>query len=155
VKTLRDVDWPMLVRNRDRLPEVVGRRCEHIVKEDARVIETVTALRDGNLDELGRLFAASHASMRDLFEISSRELDAMVDIALSVPGVVAARMTGGGFGGCTVNLVTAGTGAAERLEERVMAEYPARTGLTPRVFTASAVDGAGFLEVASGTYGAA
>jgi galactokinase len=155
VKTLRDVDWAMLVRNRDRLPEVVGRRCEHIVKEDERVIETVSALRDGDLEGLGRLFAASHASMRDLFEISSRELDAMVEIALGVPGVVAARMTGGGFGGCTVNLVEAGTGAAERLTERVLAEYRVRTGLTPRVFTASAVDGAGFLETAPGTAGAA
>jgi galactokinase len=140
VKSLRDVDEAMLARNRDRLPEVVGRRCEHIVVEDARVLETVAALRDDDLETLGRLFAASHASMRDLFEISSPELDAMVEIAATVPGVVASRMTGGGFGGCTVNLVKPGAVAA--LQERVMREYPLRTGLTGSVYEVAAVDGA-------------
>jgi galactokinase len=141
VKSLRDVDEAMLARNRDRLPEVVGRRCEHIVAEDARVIATVVALRDGDFEALGRLFAASHASMRDLFEISSPELDAMVEIAVTVPGVIASRMTGGGFGGCTVSLVTHGTEPA--LREAVMREYKARTGLTPEVYAVAAVDGAG------------
>ncbi|HEX7611681.1 MAG TPA: galactokinase, partial [Candidatus Limnocylindrales bacterium] len=92
VKALRDVDEAMLQRNRDRLPEVVARRCEHVVREDVRVMDTVAALRDGDLDALGRLFAASHASLRDLYEVSSAELDAMVDIAVAVPGVVASRM---------------------------------------------------------------
>ena len=140
VKSLRDVDEAMLERNRSRLPELVGRRCEHIVLEDARVMATVAALRDGDLDALGRLFAASHASLRDLFEVSSPELDAMVEIARAVPGVIASRMTGAGFGGCTVNLVR--FGAEDALRERVLAEYPARTGLTGRVFVAAAVDGA-------------
>jgi galactokinase len=140
VKSLRDVDEAMLERNRSRLPELVGRRCEHIVREDARVMATVAALRDGDLDALGRLFAASHASLRDLFEVSSPELDAMVEIARAVPGVIASRMTGAGFGGCTVNLVR--FGAEDALRERVLAEYPARTGLTGRVFVAAAVDGA-------------
>ena len=144
VKSLRDVDEAILARNRDRLPEVVGRRCEHIVFEDARVMATVTALRDGDLEALGRLFAASHASLRDLFEVSSVELDAMVEIAVAVPGVVASRMTGGGFGGCTVSLVE--RGAEEALRDRVMAEYPKRTGLTARVYAVAAVDGAGPLE---------
>lgn len=138
---MRDVDEAMLERNRARLPEVVARRCEHVVREDARVMATVEALRDGDLEALGRLFAASHASLRDLYEVSSPELDAMVEIARAVPGVVASRMTGAGFGGCTVNLVR--HGAEEAVRDRVMAEYPGRTGLTPRVFVASAVDGAG------------
>jgi galactokinase len=141
VKALRDVDEAMLERNRDRLPEVVARRCEHVVQEDARVMATVAALRDGDLDALGRLFAASHASLRDLYEVSSAELDAMVDIAVSVPGVVASRMTGAGFGGCTVNLVK--PGAEEALRDAVMARYEKRTGLTPRVYIVAAVDGAG------------
>jgi galactokinase len=131
----------MLARNRDRLPEVVGRRCEHIVAEDARVMETVAALRDGDLEALGRLFAASHASMRDLFEISSPELDAMVEIAVTVPGVVASRMTGGGFGGCTISLVA--RGAEEALQESVLRDYPKRMGLPAKVYPVSAVDGAG------------
>jgi galactokinase len=141
VKALRDVDEAMLQRNRDRLPEVVGRRCEHVVREDARVMNTVSALRDGDLDALGRLFAASHASLRDLYEVSSAELDAMVDIAVAVPGVVASRMTGAGFGGCTVNLVE--QGAEEALRDAVLAQYQKRTGLEPSVYIVAAVDGAG------------
>jgi len=141
VKALRDVDEAMLERNRDRLPEVVARRCEHVVREDARVMDTVSALRDGDLDALGRLFAASHASLRDLYEVSSAELDAMVDIAVAVPGVVASRMTGAGFGGCTVNLVE--QGAEEALRDAVLVQYQKRTGLEPSVYVVAAVDGAG------------
>jgi galactokinase len=141
VRSLRDVTEEMLARNRDRLSEVVGRRCEHIVLENARVMATVAALREGDLESLGRLFAASHASLRNLFEVSSVELDEMVDVASSVPGVIASRMTGAGFGGCTVSLVERGT--EEALRERVMTEYPKRTGLTARVWTVAAVDGAG------------
>ncbi len=140
VESLRDVDEAMLERNRSRLPELVARRCEHVVRENARVMATVAALRDGDYDALGRLFAASHDSLRDLFEVSSPELDAMVEIARGVPGVVASRMTGAGYGGCTVNLVR--IGAEEAVRERVLAEYPKRTGLTGRVFVTTAVDGA-------------
>jgi galactokinase len=141
VRSLRDVNDAMLERNRDRLPEVVARRCEHVVREDGRVMDTVAALRDGDLDALGRLFAASHASLRDLYEVSSAELDAMVDIAVAVPGVVASRMTGAGFGGCTVNLVE--HGAEEALRDAVLAQYRNQTGLEPRVYIVAAVDGAG------------
>jgi galactokinase len=141
VRALRDVDAAMLARNRDRLPEVVARRCQHVVEEDGRVMATVAAMAAGNLDEVGRLFAASHASLRDLYEVSSPALDAMVEIAGGVPGVVASRMTGAGFGGCTVNLVR--HGAEDALRRAVMADYPARTGLTARVFVAAAVNGAG------------
>jgi galactokinase len=141
VTALRDVDAAMLARNRSRLREVVARRCQHIVEEDARVAATVTAMAAGDLAEVGRLFAASHASLRDLYEVSSPALDAMVEIAEGVPGVVASRMTGAGFGGCTVNLVR--YGAEQALRERVMSEYPARMGLQPRVWIVAAVDGAG------------
>ena len=143
VKALRDVDEAMLARNRARLPEVVARRCQHIVEEDARVASTVAAMAAGDLGEVGRLFAASHASLRDLYEVSSPALDAMVEIAAAVPGVVASRMTGAGFGGCTVSLVR--YGSEEALRERVMSEYPARTGLQPRVYAVAAVDGAGIM----------
>jgi galactokinase len=141
VKALRDVDEAMLERNLSRLPEVVARRCEHIVREDARVMETVSALACGDLDELGRLFAASHASLRDLYEVSSPELDAMVEIAVAVPGVVGSRMTGAGFGGCTVSLVK--HGSEEALRDAVLAQYQKKTGLQPRVYIVAAVDGAG------------
>ena len=141
VKALRDVDEEMLERNRDRLSEVVARRCEHVVREDGRVMATVAALRDGDLETLGRLFAASHTSLRDLYEVSSAELDAMVDIAVAVPGVVASRMTGAGFGGCTVSLVK--HGAEDALRDAVLAQYQKRTGLKPSVYVVATVDGAG------------
>ncbi len=141
VTALRDVDEAMLERNRDRLDEVAYRRALHVVGEDRRVGETEAALRAGDLEQVGRLFAASHASLRDLFEVSSAALDALVEIATSVPSVVAARLTGAGFGGCTVNLVERGRGA--ELERAVMTRYPEMTGLVPRVFVVDAAAGAG------------
>ena len=108
-----------------------------------RVLETERALAAGDLAAVGRLFAASHASLRDLFEVSSPELDAFVEIAAATDGVVAARMTGAGFGGSTVNLVRRGRVTAFR--EAVERDYPARTGLRPTVLEVDAVDGAGFL----------
>ena len=109
---------------------------------------TVAALTSGDLAALGRLFAASHASLRDLFEVSCMELDTMVDIATAVPGVVASRMTGAGFGGCTVSLVR--KGAEDSLRQIILRDYPARAGLTPMVYVVSAADGAGVVTEASG-----
>ena len=142
VTALRDVSPELLASARDVLDEETYRRCEHVVTEDVRVVETVAALEAGDLDAVGRLFAESHASLRDLFEVSSPELDALVDIAIGVDGVRASRMTGAGFGGCTVNLVR--RDAMEPLRTAVMRDYPARTGLTPRVFVIRPADGAGY-----------
>ena len=99
------------------------------------------AFAAGDLAAVGRLFAASHASLRDLFEVSSAALDTMVEVALATPGVVAARMTGAGFGGCTVNLVR--PDAIDRLRDAVTSKYAARTGLQPRVFAVRPAGGAG------------
>jgi galactokinase len=143
ITTLRDVTADMLARHGDRLDDVARRRAEHVVAENDRVLATERALRAGDEPTIGRLFAQSHASMRDLFEISSPELDALVEIAVAVPGVVGARMTGGGFGGCTVNLVR--PDAVALLTAAVGRDYPARTGRTPRVWVVEAVDGAGLL----------
>jgi galactokinase len=141
VASLRDLDTATLRRNRHLLSETIARRAEHVVAENERVVATVAALDAGDLDELGRLFAASHESLRTLYEVSSPALDAMVEIARAVPGVVAARMTGAGLGGCTVNLVR--DEAVPALERAVAAEYPRRTGLTPRTYPVATVDGAG------------
>ncbi len=145
VRALRDVDEAMLEAQRSRLPERVAARCEHIVREDARVGRAVTALAAGDLDEVGRLFAASHASLRDLYEVSSPALDAMVEIAAEVPGVFASRMTGAGFGGCTVNIVR--EDAVGALHAAVLARYPALTGLEPAVYATRAVAGAGPVDI--------
>ncbi len=140
VTALRDVTPAMLEAARSRMDPIVAARAEHIVHENDRVLAAVAAFEAGDLDTVGRLFYASHASMRDLFGISSPELDALVEIAAGVEGVIGARLTGGGFGGCTINLVR--REAVPALREAVMRDYPHRTGLTPRVFEVAASPGA-------------
>jgi galactokinase len=140
VTSLRDVTPAILEEARPRLDPIVAARAEHIVLENERVLAAVAALEARDLPALGRLFAESQASMRDLFEISSPELDVLVEIATGVPGVIGSRLTGAGFGGCTINLVH--RTAVPALREAVMRDYPARTGLMPRVFEVQAADGA-------------
>jgi galactokinase len=150
VESLRDVDAEMLALHAPRLAPVELARAEHVVNENVRVLRTVEALEAGNLEALGRLFAESHASLRDRFEVSSPELDAMVEIAAATPGVISARMTGAGFGGCTVNLVK--PDAVDAFRAAVEREYPERTQREPRVFAVTAADGAGMM-VSAGTDG--
>jgi galactokinase len=140
VRSLRDVTPELLARARPLLDAIQHARAEHVVTEDQRVIDTVAALEAGDLQRVGRLFAESHASLRDRYEVSSPELDALVDIASTTDGVVGARLTGAGFGGCTINLVRHEAVGAFRA--RVLRDYPARTGLTPRVFEVTASAGA-------------
>jgi galactokinase len=144
VRALRDADPALLAAARDRMDDLAFRRATHVVEENARVIETEAALEAGDLAEVGRLFAASHASLGDLYEVSSPELDALVEIATSVPGVAGARLTGAGFGGSTINLVH--RDAIPALRDAVEREYPARTGLVPTVLDVDAVDGAAWVE---------
>ncbi|OGO55309.1 MAG: galactokinase [Chloroflexi bacterium RBG_16_72_14] len=140
VTALRDVSPAMLDVVRDRLDPVAARRAAHVVEENARVLDTIAAFEASDLAAVGRLFYASHASLRDLYEVSSPELDALVDIARATPGVIGARLTGAGFGGCTINLVRREAVGAFRTA--VLSAYPARTGLTPRVFAVEASAGA-------------
>lgn len=141
VRALRDVDEPMLARYAAELDPVVVRRARHVVSENARVLAAEAALAAGDLSLVGRLFAASHASLRDDYEVSCPELDLLVSIAAGTPGVHAARMTGAGFGGCIVAL--ADPAAVPRLTAAIEGEYAARSGRTPRVWAVRAVDGAG------------
>ena len=143
IRSLRDVGPELLARGAATLDPVVARRAAHIVAENDRVRAVVAAFESGDLAAVGEAFRAGHASLRDLFEVSSPELDALVEIAASVPGVVAARMTGGGFGGCTINLVQ--PDAIGALSAAVLDRYPARTGLQPMVIPVAAADGAGWI----------
>lgn len=143
IRALRDVTPSLLERHAEELDPVVLRRARHVVEENGRVLATERALLAGDHEQVGRLFAASHASLRDLYEVSVPELDTLVEIAATTPGVVASRMTGAGFGGCTVSLVEAD--AADRLRARVEREYPTLTGREPRVWQVRAVAGAGEL----------
>ena len=138
VRSLRDVTASMLAES--EMAPLIRRRAEHVIEENERVELAVEALEAGEMAALGQLFAESHASLRDLYEVSSPDLDALVEIATAVPGVVAARMTGAGFGGCTVNIVE--RGAVDRLRSAILREYPARAGRDAAVYAVEAVDGA-------------
>ena len=143
VRSLRDVSPALLDRAAAEgwLTAEVLDRATHVVNENERVLATIAALEAGDLAELGRLFAASHASLRDLFEVSSAALDVLVEIAVATPGVIAARMTGAGFGGCTINLVR--PDALDALRTAVESTYAERTGFTPQVIPVNAAAGAG------------
>jgi galactokinase len=144
VETLRDATVEMLDAVRGELDDVIYRRCLHVVQENERVMQVERALGARDLDAVGAAFAGSHQSLRDLFEVSSPELDVMVEIARGVPGVVGSRMTGAGFGGSTINLVR--EDAVDRLREVVAREYARRTGIEPVVHAVRAAAGAGLLE---------
>ncbi len=141
VKALRDVSVEMFEANRARLSDVVARRCQHVVTEDQRTLDSVESLKRGDLATFGRLMNESHSSMRDWFEITTKDIDALVEIQQNTPGCYGARMTGGGFGGCTVAL--AREEAVPLLVEAIRTRYPARTGKTPQVYVCRATDGAG------------
>jgi galactokinase len=105
------------------------------------VLEAASALEQGDLDRFGRLMNESHRSLRDDYEVSCTELDLMVELARRVPGVIGARMTGGGFGGCTINLVNAEN--VELFKRQVADGYRAETGLAPEIYVCSPAAGAG------------
>lgn len=140
IEALRDVSVQELEAHAADLPEVIYRRCEHVVRENDRVVEGKKALAASDVSRFGTLMRESHESLRDLFEVSCTELDVMVSLAENLPGCIGARMTGGGFGGCTVNLVKAS--AAESFAEQIAREYQARMGVYPDVFVCFAADGA-------------
>jgi galactokinase len=142
IRALRDVSEADLERYGRALPEVVGRRCRHVVSENARTLDAAAALRDGRLEEMGRLMYASHESLRDDYEVSCAELDKLVEIATSLAGAtLGARMTGGGFGGCTVNLVR--RDQLEHFRDTITREYTDATGRTPNIYVSEAGEGAG------------
>lgn len=131
VRALRDVSAELLDTQGVGLSSVVYRRCRHVVTENQRTLDAVAALKNRNLEEFGKLMTASHRSLRDDFEVSCAELDFLVDLATATKGVLGSRMTGAGFGGCTVSLAHKDTvqGLINRL-----ASYTARFGLSPGVF---------------------
>jgi galactokinase len=147
IRSLRDVSMEELAQNRSLLSETLYRRCRHIISENARVREAANLFAQGKIDGLREVMAASHQSMRDDYEISCRELDVMVEIAGRQPGVYGARMTGGGFGGCTINLVAADRAA--EFQRQVSAEYKAAIGLQPDIYICEASQGAELVESAA------
>jgi galactokinase len=140
IRALRDVSLEQLERHRDVLSEVIYKRALHIVTENARVLDSAEALRSGDIARFGMRMAESHRSLRDLYEVSCRELDLMVDLAYQQRGVFGARMTGGGFGGATINLVDARY--AGEFKEKMAKAYQKETGLVPQIYICKPAEGA-------------
>ncbi len=139
VKALRDISVAEFAARAGSLDALTAKRCRHVVGENQRTLDAVAALRAGDLPRLGGLMNASHVSLRDDYQVSCHELDVLVAAAWRQPGVIGARMTGGGFGGCTVNLVERDAAAA--FARNVAAEYAQATGITPEVYVCQAEDG--------------
>jgi len=140
INNLRDVEPEDLETAGEALTELLMRRARHVVTENARVLEAVKALEAGDLERFGELMNASHESLRDDYEVSSKELDTLVELAWNQPGTLGARMTGAGFGGCTVNLVR--TDAADAFAEAVSRGYQEALGLKAEIYVCQASDGA-------------
>ncbi len=140
IKNLRDVDPEDLDTASDALSEILLRRARHVVTENARVLEAVKVLEEGDLERFGELMNASHESLRDDYEVSCKELDVLVELAWKQPGTLGARMTGAGFGGCTVNLVRAD--ATEAFAQAVSRGYQESLSLNAEIYVCQASDGA-------------
>jgi galactokinase len=140
IRSLRDVSEEMLERYAGDLPAVIQKRCTHVVRENQRTIELSHSLAAGDWPRVGQLMSESHDSLRDLYEVSCRELDIMVDAAEGLPGFIGGRMTGGGFGGCTVNLVREND--AEEFTAKVAELYRKTTGIVSQTYLCVAGDGA-------------
>jgi len=141
IAALRDVSLDDLEENRNALSDVVHRRCRHVISENQRVLAAADSLKSGDLGQFGRLMYESHRSLRDDYEVSCRELDLLVEIASNCEGVYGTRMTGGGFGGCTIALVRADM--VENVQSTITDAYKKRTGIIPDVYACMAAQGAG------------
>jgi galactokinase len=141
VRALRDVSVELLDQHAQDLPATIAKRCSHVIRENQRTLDAARALTESDLICVGKLMRESHDSLRDLYEVSCRELDIMVDAAEGLPGFCGGRMTGGGFGGCTVNLVR--EEHAETFAKEIGERYRHETGINTQIYLCTAEDGAG------------
>ncbi|HWR14647.1 MAG TPA: galactokinase [Terriglobales bacterium] len=141
VKALRDVTPEQLEAHKAHLPDLTYRRCRHVVTEIDRTLRAADALKAADLQLFGRLMYESHRSLRDDYEVSCRELDILVESARQIEGVYGARMTGAGFGGCTVNIVN--QAAVPDFRIKVAADYKRAVGVDPNLYVSDAAQGAG------------
>ncbi|CAL1548893.1 unnamed protein product, partial [Lymnaea stagnalis] len=140
IEQLRDVSVADFEKFKDNLPDVIQRRAKHIVTENERTLKAAEYLKQHNLSEFGRLMFESHESLKNDYEVSCAELDLLVEIAKTKKDILGARMTGGGFGGSTVNLVKR-ENLAQIIEE-IGTEYEKQTKISPTLLIAEACDGA-------------
>ena len=144
IRSLRDASLADLEDHRGLLSDLIYRRCRHVVTENARTRWAAAALESGEIAALRSLMADSHRSLRDDYEVSCHELDIMVQLAMQQPGVLGARMTGGGFGGCTINLVNATE--SDQFCQRVAEGYQVATGHRPDIYVCEASQGVGIAQ---------
>ncbi len=140
ISALRDLSLEEFALYKNGLPETIARRCRHVISENERVVAAALALTENNVAAFGNLMNQSHRSMRDDYEISCREIDTLVEIAQTTEGVYGARMTGGGFGGCTINLV-----AVELVDDfcrSLREQYKKMTNIDCEIYVTAAADGA-------------
>ena len=150
ISSLRDIALTDFKKHEEELPALTQKRCRYVIEENARVLEAVSALKrrnqsasektDASLIQFGSLMNASHNGLRDDYEVSCKELDLLTDIARSITGVIGSRMTGAGFGGCTVSIVH--QDALEIFQTRVTTEYHEQTGIEPEIYLCNVSDGA-------------
>ncbi len=144
VKTLRDVTFDQLETHKAQMDEVVYRRCRYVLEENQRVTDACAALQQGDLTAFGKLMDGSHKGLRDDYEVSCDELDILVDATETLDGILGARMMGGGFGGCTINLVV-----MEKLDEsiaHIRNVYLKKTGIEPGFHVVKIGNGTHLLE---------
>jgi galactokinase len=150
ISSLRDIALSDFKKHEEELPALTQKRCRYVIEENARVLEAVSGLKgrsqraseetDESLIQFGSLMNASHNGLRDDYEVSCKELDLLTDIARSITGVIGSRMTGAGFGGCTVSIVH--RDALEIFQSRVTTEYHEQTGIEPEIYLCNVSDGA-------------
>ena len=143
VQSLRDIRWKEYLRLQDKLPKVLAKRCRHVISENERVLKAVAALKNGNFEEVGRLMNASHDSLRNDYEVSCPEIDVLVGITRKHAGVLGSRITGAGFGGCTVTLMKSDAFAAYQRE--VIPLYEQETRRHAEVYNCLAAGGANII----------
>ena len=140
IKQLRDVGLKDFEKYKDELPEIIFCRCRHVLTENERVLKAAEALKKNDLTAFGNLMRQSHESLKNDYQVSCKELDLMVEIAKDTNGVLGARMTGGGFGGSTVNLVKREN--LGRFKEKIRKDYQRLTGIKPTILVSEASAGA-------------
>ena len=145
IRALRDVTIDEYRKYQGQLPKAIARRARHVISENYRVQIGVQALREGNFSTFGQLMIESHQSLKDDYEVSCDELDLLVDLALKQKGVLGARMTGAGFGGCTVNLIE--KNYIDAFKKNIKNEYKKITGINPDIYITLPAEGAKVLEL--------
>lgn len=144
IEFLRDIDVDLFNSKKDAMPEIIRKRCGHVIYENKRVIDCVEALEKDDFETVKKLLFESHYSLKNLYEVSCKELDILVEIARDCEGVPGSRMMGAGFGGCTINLVP--LSGIDKFCSTVKSEYYKQTSIIPETYVCRIEDGASVID---------